>query len=124
MTQLVRTLVGLAFLALLVWCSFNVKMGERTFADHADRIGRTPEAKELLDGARATVNPVVEGATERMLGEYVEAPTTATPATPAAPAAKPDKPGPIKVERKRGRVRAAEGTTLASSDGKTKLPGR
>lgn len=73
----IRTLISLAFLGLLVWCSFNVRLGTRTFAQHADRIGQTHEAKALLDGTRSTLSPALEGATERLLGEYIEAPTAA-----------------------------------------------
>ncbi len=72
----IRTLISLAFLGVLVWCSFNVRLGSRTFAEHADRIGQTHEAKALLDGTRSTLAPAIEGATERLLGEYIEAPTT------------------------------------------------
>lgn len=73
--------------AAIVWCSFRVPLGRRTFAEHADRIGETPEARELLDSTRHTVTPMLQDATDRMLGEYVEAPT----ATPSV--AKPQAPG-------------------------------
>lgn len=82
----IRTLISLVFLGLTVWCAFTVPLGTRTFAEHMDRIGQTPEARELLDSTRSTVNPVLEEATERMLGEYIEAPTQAsTPASSSAP---------------------------------------
>lgn len=77
MIRPLRTLIGLAFIAGLVWCSFNVPLGSRTFADHADRIGQTREAQELLDGTRSTLNPALDEATQRLLGEHIEAPTTA-----------------------------------------------
>jgi len=87
--RLVRGLVGFAFVAAIVWCSFRVPLGRRTFAEHADRIGETPEARELLDSTRQTVTPVLQDATDRMLGEYVEAPTasasTAKPRSPSSP---------------------------------------
>jgi hypothetical protein len=70
-----RAILGLAFVAGLLWCSFNVPLGELTFAQHMDRIGQTPEAEELLEGSRDTVRPVIQEATDRMLGEYIEAPT-------------------------------------------------
>ena len=76
MTKAVRAILGLAFLAGSLWCSFNVPLGELTFAQHMDRIGQTPEAEQLLEGSRDTVRPVLEEATDRMLGEYIEAPTT------------------------------------------------
>ncbi len=71
-----RSILSIAILVGLVWCSFKVPLGERTFAEHVDRIGQTPEAKELLDGSRQTVTPMIEEATHRVLGEYVEAPTS------------------------------------------------
>lgn len=80
-----RTLIGLALLAGLVWCSFRVRLGPRTFAEHVDNIGASPEARELVDGARGTVEPVIEEATHRVLGEHVEAPT-AIPADSITPA--------------------------------------
>lgn len=80
MIRLVRGLVGLALVAVVVWCSFRVPLGQRTFAEHADRIGETPEARELLDSTRQTVTPMLQDATDRMLGEYVEAPTATSSA--------------------------------------------
>jgi hypothetical protein len=68
-----------AFLMLCVWCSFNVQLGSGTFANHMDRIGQTREAEELLDGTRTVVDPMMEEARDRLLGEYIEAPTTAVP---------------------------------------------
>ncbi len=85
---LVRSLFSLVVVAVLVWCSFRVPLGERTFAEHADRIGETPEARELLDSTRQTLTPMLQDATDRMLGEYIEAPTgTAAPLPGPAAAA-------------------------------------
>lgn len=70
-----RTLVSVAFLAVVLWAAFRIKLGDRTFADHVDRIGETQEAKALLDGARSRVRPALDEVKQRMLGEYVEAPT-------------------------------------------------
>lgn len=84
----IRSLIALALLAGLVWCSFKVPIGRRTFAQHVDRIGATPEAKELVDSTRSSVSPVLEDATDRMLGEYIEAPTQAPPGA-VAPRPKP-----------------------------------
>lgn len=86
MLSLARSLVGLLFLSLVIWCSFRVPVGRRTFAEHVDRIGQTEEAKELLDSTRHTLTPVFRDATDRMLGEYIEAPTEALPARAAVPA--------------------------------------
>jgi hypothetical protein len=77
-----RGIIGLALVVGLLWCSFNVELGELTFAQHMDRIGQTREAEELLDGSRETVRPVLREATDRMLGEYIEAPTTEHDASP------------------------------------------
>jgi hypothetical protein len=86
--QLVRSIVGLVGLVALVWCSFQVRLGRRTFAEHVDRIGETPEARELLDSTRGAVTPLVEDATDRMLGEHIEAPTAPSARVPARPLAR------------------------------------
>ncbi|MEZ4381100.1 MAG: hypothetical protein R3A79_07115 [Nannocystaceae bacterium] len=83
MLGLVRTAISLLFLSLLVWCSFAVPLGTRTLAEHVDRIGETREARDLIKGARERINPVLEEAKGRLLGEYVEAPTYAAPESPA-----------------------------------------
>ncbi len=75
MIGFLRTGISLLFLSLLVWCSFTVPLGQRTLAEHVDRIGETRAAKELVRGARGRINPALEGAKGRLLGEYVEAPT-------------------------------------------------
>ena len=89
-----RTLVGLVFLAGVVWCSFRVPVGRRTFAEHVDRIGETPEARELVDSTRGAVTPWVEDATDRMLGEHIEAPTALpAPVRPPRAGPAPSRPG-------------------------------
>ncbi|MBL9104619.1 MAG: hypothetical protein JNL82_26985 [Myxococcales bacterium] len=141
-----RTLVSVGFLVVVLWAAFSVKLGDRTFADHVDRIGETREAKALLDGARARVRPALDEVKQRMLGEYVEAPTFvpageapaprrppavmrvrpgALSETPAQPPAKagPVKAGPAKAEPRaaapRGEERALPGRRArkASADG-------
>ena len=99
MSGFFRGVLGLGLLVGSVWCSFHVPLGERTFSEHVDRIGQTPEARELLDGSRSTLSPVLEEATHRMLGEYVEAPTRLHSDDPMAPAsataeAVPESAGP------------------------------
>jgi len=75
-SSFIRSVLSIALLLGCVWCSFNVPLGERTFSEHMDRIGQTPEAKELIEGSQQTVSPMIEEATHRVLGEYVEAPTS------------------------------------------------
>ncbi len=77
-----RALLSLVLLAVLIWAAFKLPLGGLTFAEHIDRIGQTPQAQDLVDGARSTVNPVIEEATDRVLGEYVEAPTHVDVADP------------------------------------------
>lgn len=128
MFRTVRTLVTLAGVAALVWGAFTVELGSKTFAEHIDSIGETREAKELIDGTRSTVHPALGEAKDRVLGEYVEAPTgpvheatreqaraqgadervEVVPARTAAPAAPADR-----------RARPA-----AAADEPAKLPGR
>lgn len=89
----IRTLISLAVIAGAVWFSFSVRLGPKTLAQHLDAIGETPEAKELMNGARDSVNPALEEAKQRVLGEQVEAPTyiqdgeipAATVSTPRQP---------------------------------------
>jgi len=64
------------FLTGVVWFCFAVRLGDRTLAQHIDQIGRTREAQELIEGTRSTVNPMLEEAKDRVLGERVEAPTS------------------------------------------------
>jgi hypothetical protein len=79
---LLRAGVGLMLIALTLWCAFRVPLGRRTFAEHADRIGETPEARELVESTRGALSPMLEDATQRMLGEHIEAPTGPTTAPP------------------------------------------
>ena len=58
-----------------IWAAFAVELGDKTFAEHIDTIGATPEAKQLVDDTRATINPALADVRDRVLGEYVEAPT-------------------------------------------------
>jgi len=71
----VRTLISFVCLSAVLWVAFRVPLGPRTLAEHIDRIGQTSEAKDLVHGARSTVAPLVDEVTDRVLGEYVEAPT-------------------------------------------------
>ncbi len=89
MSSLLRPVIGLALLLGSLWFAFSVKLGGRTFAEHIDRIGQTPEANDLIQGTRATVNPVIQEATDRMLGEHIEAPTRAEPGQSAPSAPRP-----------------------------------
>ena len=92
MLRPLRAVLSIGLLIGLIWASFAVPLGGRTFAEHIDRIGQTPQAHELVDGARSTVNPVIEEATDRVLGEYIEAPTR--PEDAAVPAASASTPTP------------------------------
>lgn len=71
-----RTVLSLVVLAAFLWASCTVKLGAYTLAEHVDRIGETDEAKALLSGTRGKIEPVLEDMKHRILGEYVEAPTT------------------------------------------------
>ncbi|MBZ5715418.1 hypothetical protein [Nannocystis pusilla] len=78
-----RTLLSLVFLVAILWASCTVKLGAFTLSEHVDRIGETPQAKELLDGTRGRISPMLEDMKQRIFGEYVEAPTRATKEPPA-----------------------------------------
>lgn len=99
MSALLRPLISLAFLVGVLWLAFSVKLGDRTFAEHIDRISETPEAHDLLEGTRATVNPVLQEATDRMLGEHIEAPTRVEPSAATHAATSPPRPRPSTAER-------------------------
>jgi hypothetical protein len=73
--QPLRTAISLAVLAGALWAAFTIDLGGRTFSEHVDTISETPEAKQLVDDTRATVNPALQDVRDRVLGEYVEAPT-------------------------------------------------
>jgi hypothetical protein len=70
-----RSVLGVAFLAGCTWCSFVVPLGDKTFVEHLDAIGDTPEAEALRAGANQALVPTLEELQHRVLGEYVEAPT-------------------------------------------------
>jgi hypothetical protein len=73
--QPLRTAISLAVLAGAVWAAFTVDLGGRTFAEHMDTISETPEAERLIEGTRSKINPALQEIRDRVLGEYVEAPT-------------------------------------------------
>jgi hypothetical protein len=64
-----------ALLAGCLWAAFAVDLGGKTFAEHIDTISETPEAEELIEGTRSKINPALREVRDRVLGEYVEAPT-------------------------------------------------
>ncbi|MCA9687970.1 MAG: hypothetical protein R3A51_15705 [Nannocystaceae bacterium] len=78
MPRFLRTLISLAFFGALAWAACTVELGRHTFVEHLSRIGDTPEARELIDGTRERVDPLLDEASERVLGEHVEAPTAIT----------------------------------------------
>jgi len=123
-----RTLISVTFLVLLLWAAFSVKLGRLTLADHVDRIGQTPEAQELLDGTRSRVRPALDEVKQRVLGEYVEAPThLAAPAVTLGPAAPPrpvHPPAASIAEPTRSRDATLARTAGASTADAAKLPGR
>ena len=71
-------------LAGALWAAFAIELGDKTFAEHIDSISETPEAKQLVDDTRATINPALSEVRDRVLGEYVEAPTWIPDRVPAA----------------------------------------
>ena len=121
-----RTLISVAFLVVFLWAAFAVKLGRMTFAEHIDRIGQTPEATELLDGARSRVAPTLDEVKQRVLGEYVEAPThLATPTPPhSTPAPKPREPAAALASTSRAASDPEPRRSRASTSEAAKLPGR
>ncbi|MFO7567197.1 MAG: hypothetical protein R6X02_31420 [Enhygromyxa sp.] len=80
----------MAILAVALWAAFAVDLGTATFAEHVDTISETPEAKQLIDDTRATINPALMEVRDRVLGEYVEAPTWIPEQPPMSAASEPD----------------------------------
>ncbi|MGB1015324.1 MAG: hypothetical protein ACPG4T_14410, partial [Nannocystaceae bacterium] len=80
MFRTIRTLMSLVVLVAVVWWTFTYRIGDSTVAEHLERIGETPEAKGLIDGAKTRIDPVLDEAKQRMIGEYIEAPTAPDPA--------------------------------------------
>lgn len=113
-----RAFLSIAFLAGVIWVAFTVKLGPRTFAQHIDHIGRTPEANQLIEGTRARLRPALDEASARVLGEYVEAPTRSRGERPAPPVRRSesarDSAAPARARRSSG----------PSTSERTRLPGR
>jgi hypothetical protein len=82
--QPLRTAISLAVLAGALWAAFTIDLGGRTFSEHVDTISETPEAEDLIEGTRSTINPALQEVRDRVLGEYVEAPTWIPDAEPPA----------------------------------------
>ncbi len=105
-------------LAGCVWFTFAVPLGDRTLAQHLDRIGQTPEAEALRQGAQQRLTPAMQEVEDRLLGEYVEAPTElhdeSDPPAPA-PASRPQASGSWRPDPGGHHASTAEGA---------KLPGR
>ena len=115
--RLMRSLLSVALLIGGLWAMFSVDLGGQTFAEHMDTISETPEAQQLVEGTRSRVNPALEELRDRLLGEYVEAPTHISGELPEAePEPQTQRPEPSE------RV-APEDTTLASGS-EPALPGR
>jgi hypothetical protein len=119
--QPLRTAISLAVLAGALWAAFTVDLGGRTFAEHVDTISGTPEAEQLLDGTRSRINPALQEVRDRVLGEYVEAPTWIPDAheSAKAPAGKAAKRAKAKVTNEQ----AVPASTLTSEGFEPKLPG-
>lgn len=81
MFRLIRTGISVVVLGVALWAAFVIDLGGKTFAEHVDTISATPEAEQLVEGTRAKINPALQELRDRVLGEYVEAPTW----IPAAP---------------------------------------
>jgi hypothetical protein len=111
--QPLRTAISLAVLAGAIWAAFTVDLGGRSFAEHVDTISETPEAEQLIEGTRSRINPALQEVRDRVLGEYVEAPTWI-----------PDASDPAKVPT-HDRDETVTASTLGVQTGfEPKLPGR
>jgi hypothetical protein len=106
----IRTAISVLVLGGALWAAFAVEIGDKTFAQHIDTISETPEAKQLVEDTRATINPALVEIRDRVLGEYVEAPTwiadqpAASPAIASSPERAPRPERPPSSERAPDRV--------------------
>lgn len=57
---LIRSLVTLALLACLAYCGATVPLGDRTFFGHTERIWKSDETQQLVEGVREKSGPVLE----------------------------------------------------------------
>jgi biopolymer transport protein ExbB/TolQ len=57
---LIRGLLWVVVLLCVTTCTFTVKLGDRTTAQHIQRIWSTPETQDLVRGARETAGPTVD----------------------------------------------------------------
>jgi hypothetical protein len=120
-----RTAISITFIAAATWFAFSVDLGPRTLAEHVDRISETDEAQQLMEGARDRVNPALEDAKQRVLGEHIEAPTLDDEIDAALPAAGNDASSvPPRIRSEQLRTDSAPGLPRASDPGSTRLPGR
>ena len=120
MFQPLRTAISLAVLAGAVWAAFTVDLGGRTFAEHVDTISETPEAEQLIEGTRSKINPALQEVRDRVLGEYVEAPTWIPEAGEA-----PKPPRAAQAPRREATEASVPASTLAPGERhEPPLPGR
>ena len=69
---MLRNLFGLVLLLSVLWFSLTVPLGNKTLVQHVRAIGSTPEAHDLYDGAKSTLEPAVTEAKDRLVGEVLE----------------------------------------------------
>jgi hypothetical protein len=123
--QPLRTVISMAVLAGALWAAFTVDLGGRSFAEHVDTISETPEAEQLIEGTRSRINPALQEVRDRVLGEYVEAPTWIPDANEAkAPKGKAATAKQSKPKTKATDEQAVPASTLTSEGFEPKLPGR
>jgi hypothetical protein len=60
MFGLIKLLLFLAFVAVFVWFGRTVKIGKYTLFGHVERIWRTEEAQDLVEGAKESAGPAVD----------------------------------------------------------------
>lgn len=103
MLRPIRAAISLAILLGALWAAFAIELGDKTFAEHIDSISQTPEAKQLIEDTREAINPALVEVRDRVLGEYVEAPTW-IPEQDVSPAKQPS------AAKRETRARAGEGS--------------
>ena len=74
-----RRLLGLLGLIAFVYLALTVPIGKHTLWGHAVRIAKTPEAKELADGAKETARDAARKAQQELDTASTTPPAKAAP---------------------------------------------
>ncbi|HMU39875.1 MAG TPA: hypothetical protein PKE31_12785 [Pseudomonadota bacterium] len=87
-----KKLLWLVFAMVFVYFALTVKVGSHTLWGHVVRIARTPEAKDLADGAKETFKDAARKAQHELDTARPDAPTPPATLSPKQPTTPPPDP--------------------------------